>query len=230
MGWGLPLSAVAHAGLIALALWALPWLKASPGRPPPVLDVRLLTPAELAALTPPAPEPPPPPPVEVAPVPELPLWQPDPETEDAAAPEVFDLAPQFDAAAPLGIEGTGFGLPPPASLAPAAPDAGAAWSEEPWIDADAGRASFEAAVAAAIARAQIYPRAALDRGVTGSLDLGVRMTRDGRLVEAWVARSAGSVLLDRAGLEAARRARLPAAPADLPGQIFDLEVRLAFGR
>jgi protein TonB len=229
MGQGLALSAAAHAGLIALALWALPWLRARPGPPVPVVGVSLVTAAELAALAPRPTTPPPPPAVEIAPVPELPLWQPAPGAEEAETPEVYDLAPQFDAAAPLGIEGGAtFGLAPPATREPAAPDAGAAWSE-PWIDADATHARFAAAVEAAIAGAQIYPRAALARGITGSLDLGVRINRDGRLVEAWVARSAGSVLLDRAGLDAARRARLPAAPAELPGQIFDLEVRLAFG-
>ena len=39
---GLPLSAAAHAGLIALALWALPWLKARPGLPVPVVEVSRL--------------------------------------------------------------------------------------------------------------------------------------------------------------------------------------------
>ncbi len=254
MRWGIPLSAAAHAGVIALALWGLPWLRVRPAPPEPVLAVRLVTPAEVAALSggQPMPETPVAAPVpeepEPAPIPELPLWQPDPETE-ADVPELTDLAPAFDAAAPLGLEAPSdlqvqpdaeFGLPVrPRARGAAAPtreavrevivDEGAAGADAASAGAPAVQAGFEAAVRDAIARAQIYPRAALDRGITGSLRLGVRMSRDGRLVEARVARSSGSVVLDRAGLDAARRARLPAAPDGLGGSVFDFEVRLSFG-
>jgi TonB family protein len=45
---------------------------------------------------------------------------------------------------------------------------------------------------------------------------------------AGVVRSSGAVVLDRAALEAARRARVPAAPAGLEGEVFEFEVRLVF--
>ena len=45
------LSAAGHAAVIALAVWALPWMKAGPERPGQVVSASLVTPAELAALS-----------------------------------------------------------------------------------------------------------------------------------------------------------------------------------
>ena len=89
-------------------------------------------------------------------------------------------------------------------------------------------ASFEAAVREAIAAAQVYPAVARDRGITGSARLHVVISRDGRLINARLLRVSGSQALDRAALDAAMRARLPAAPADLAGSRFDFEVGLTF--
>ena len=69
---------------------------------------------------------------------------------------------------------------------------------------------------AAIAAAQVYPAVARDRGITGSARLHVVIARDGRLINARILRSSGSQILDRAGLDAAQRARLPAAPPSSP--------------
>ena len=65
--------------------------------------------------------------------------------------------------------------------------------------------------------------------MTGTVRLRVRVDRSGQLLAAEVVQPSGSVLLDRAGLEAASRARLPMAPNDLFGAAFDVEIRLVFG-
>jgi len=55
---GTGLSAAAHAGLLALALVAPPWLRAPRERPLPVVSVAVVTPADFeAALTRPPPAP-----------------------------------------------------------------------------------------------------------------------------------------------------------------------------
>ncbi|MFO1208452.1 MAG: TonB family protein [Amaricoccus sp.] len=113
---GALLSAAAHAGAIALALWALPWFRVRPEPPEPAVRVRLVSPGELAALSPPpavpiaAPEPAAPaPPVAVAP----------PLLEDLIPPEEPDLAPGFDADAPLGIAAEGAPAPEADAAGPA---------------------------------------------------------------------------------------------------------------
>ena len=90
------------------------------------------------------------------------------------------------------------------------------------------RAGFQAEVEAAIARSKAYPPAAASRGVAGDRRIEVSVARDGRLLRARLVRSSGSPILDRAGLAAARQARLPAAPPGCPGESFRFEVALAF--
>ena len=225
--FGIPVSALAHAAVIA-AVAGLPWLWAPPRPPVPAVVVSLVTPADLEALARRVPAPPPPEaaaPPAAAPKPTpkpapLPRWlEPEPET---LPEEVPDLAPQFDAASPLGFERA---LPPPESLSSPDEEAletDAATGQDAWLD------FYRTGVDAAVRRAQIYPRAALDRGVTGTVRLRVRVDRSGRLLAAEVVQPSGSVLLDRAGIEAASRARLPMAPSDLFGAAFDVDIRLVF--
>ena len=92
----------------------------------------------------------------------------------------------------------------------------------------APRAGFEAEVRAAIGRAKAYPEAARERGIAGAARLEVRVGRTGRLLEVKLLRSSGDPLLDAAGIEAARRATLPAAPDGLPGESFRIEVGVSF--
>ena len=259
---GIPLSALAHAGLIALALWALPWLRARPGAPPAVVAVTLVTAADLAAFVHAASPPPPtqplaPPAPSPAPPPALPpgatLPPPEPEPDPT-------LAPAFDPEAPLGLGGTdalSLVAPPPPSLeqrlaqppeprpgpadaeaaeaaalsAPAPPPDAAAPpppSAAPTRRQGAPRAGFEADVRAAILRAKVYPDAARARGIEGAARLEIGIARDGRLLQTKLLRSSGDPQLDAAALAAARRARLPTAPADLPGASFRIEVGVSF--
>jgi periplasmic protein TonB len=171
--------------------------------------------------------------------------------------EEISLAPAFDPQRPLGLPDTQLALatpdstpeaaPTPANLAPAAaarprprpespaPERGAAGSADraaaaapPGPSAADLRAGLAAAVHAALAEAQVYPRRARDRGVTGAAGLSLTITRDGRLLAARLAASSGSAALDAASLAAARNANYPAAPAALPGAHFTFTVRLVF--
>lgn len=93
---------------------------------------------------------------------------------------------------------------------------------------EAATAAFETAVRESVTTARVYPTEAMTRGVEGAAGLKVIVRRDGRLVTAILVRSSGSSTLDRAALDAARRATLPAAPHTLPGDRFSVDVTLAF--
>jgi TonB family protein len=239
------LSAAAHAAVIALALWGLPWLRARSEPPIPAVAVTLIRADAFAALSArkpepepaavPAPEPAPAPAPEL-PGPTEPAPEPPPEAEPPPEP---DLSP-FDSAAPLGIrsEGAPVPAPPPASprvieprarptVTVRAPEA-APQGQGAARSAGADTAGYEAAVRAAIAAAQTYPDLARVRGLAGTTRLQVTVNRDGRLVNARVLRTSGFQTLDRAALDAAVQARLPAAPGDLPGMRFTFEVGVIF--
>ena len=245
---GVALSAAGHAAVVALAVWGLPWLRVRPEPPVSAVMVSLVGEAQFATLSrgdprPPAPEAPPAP---VEPRVTVPEPAPVPETDAELMPEP-DLAP-FDPASPLGLPTLRADAPlptaperiemppprpaasrparPPASTAARPGDAGAA--PRTAGEAAARMASFEAAVREAIAAAQVYPAVARDRGISGTTRLHVSVGRDGRLLNARILRSSGAQVLDRAGLDAAQRARLPAAPPELGGARFSFEVGVAF--
>ena len=125
------LSVAGHAAVIALALWGLPWLRVRPEPPPQAVTVSLVSPTELAALArsaPPATEAPAPePPPAVAKPPETrvpPRTEPD-DRPGGAEPDLPDLAPGFDATAPLGLaapETAGIPLLDPQPLEQQSPD------------------------------------------------------------------------------------------------------------
>jgi protein TonB len=89
--------------------------------------------------------------------------------------------------------------------------------------------AYQVAIEAAIAAAREYPPAEREARIAGTTRIEVSVARDGRLLQARVAESSGSEALDGASLAAARRARLPAAPAELAGESFRFEVGLAYG-
>ena len=65
--------------------------------------------------------------------------------------------------------------------------------------------------------------------MVGTARVEITLDRAGRLLLARLLRSSGSAAIDRASLDAALAARLPAAPTDLPGDRFTLAVDLFFG-
>ncbi|HET9067711.1 MAG TPA: TonB family protein [Amaricoccus sp.] len=238
---GATVSALGHAALIALALWALPWMRVRPAPPLPAVSVSLLSEADLAGLARraaaarPAPAPSPSPEVAARPQISGPRFLPPPEPEPQPEPppldpEDFGLAPSFDAASPLG-------LPEPAATPPPAVAAPEAAATEPEADEEADAAPAELAalrerhmraLSAAVLRARVYPPAARGRGLMGTARVYLEIGRDGSLIEAGLMTTSGSASLDRAALEAARRARFPAAPEALPGASFAFMQDLEF--
>jgi TonB family protein len=175
-----------------------------------------------------------------------PVEPPAPAPAPSLAPS---LAPAFDAAAPLGLDTDAPSrlaveppprprrpppaerpatLPAPAGLAGRAAETRAGSAALGAAPSAAAAPDYGMAVRAAIAKARVYPRVARDRGLVGESRLLVIVDRDGRLVNARLLRSSGSRTLDEAALGAARNARLPTAPAELPGRRFSFEVAIAF--
>jgi protein TonB len=287
---GALISLAGHAAVIAVALWALPWLAPRPSEPVPAVQVRLVSPDELAAAEAAAtrgamvPADPRPVPVPAAPDVQRPEPEPlvAPEAPSPEPPEpemeIAVLAPSFDPVAPLGppqpeplavpLEAppeplperlalvrpgaeAAPGLSPPLRVAerprprpPPAPArvpaasppvagaagaaAGASAGSAPGPGAAALREGYWAAVRAAIARAQVYPRAARERGVEGAAVLRLVVGRDGHLRLLRLTRSSGSAVLDRASVDAARTAGLPVPPPALGDGDLDFAVTLRF--
>lgn len=198
--WGAPVSAAAHAAVISLALWALPWLKSRPDPGVAVMAVRLVGPEVLA---------PPVAPREAAPAskpPPVAAWPEATVPHDDAPPEpppVGSFAGRFDPDAALGLAAR---PTEPVAAAPLATDAEAPPSISPQ--------AFEAALRAAIERAKVYPRIARIRGLFGTTHVAVTISPEGRLINARVVRSSGSKALDDAALVSVRNATLPAPPPD----------------
>lgn len=79
-----------------------------------------------------------------------------------------------------------------------------------------------------LARFHAYPAALAGARPTGVVRVGLIVQRDGRVMDAWIETSSGSVPLDEAALQTLKRAEpLPGLPATLPGAI-DLIVPLRY--
>lgn len=71
-----------------------------------------------------------------------------------------------------------------------------------------------------IERVERYPDAARAKRLHGVVQVLFAMNRDGTLLGAWVKTSSGSAILDRAAIEAVRRAQpLPRIPSELPDRL-----------
>lgn len=199
--WGAPVSAAAHAAVIVLALWALPWLKARPDPGFAVMAVRLVGPEVLTPPMAPREAAPPsnPPPVAARREATVPHDNVPPEQ-----PPVGSFAGRFDPDAALGLAAR-----PTEPVAAPAPPVTDAEPPPPVLSRD-----FEAELRAAIERAKVYPRIARIRGLFGTTHVAVTISPDGRLINARVVRSSGSKALDDAALVSVRNATLPAPPPD----------------
>ncbi len=89
------------------------------------------------------------------------------------------------------------------------------------------RAQWGGRIRNAVARAQRYPRGSR---ATGQVVIRLRVAPAGRLMSAGIVASSGDAALDRAALEAARRARLPAAPRGLTDAGYSFDLPLNFAR
>lgn len=79
-----------------------------------------------------------------------------------------------------------------------------------------------------IRRFRLYPTEAVVRRAEGVTILRFRVTREGAVEEAWVARRSADPALDRAALETLWRAEpLPAVPGDMPAPV-EVELPVPF--
>ncbi len=199
--------------------------EAEPPEPPqavrnPVLDM-LPTPEpppevkiEVAIEIPP---PEPPPPIDLKPPPPKVVQTPPAKPPERAAPKRTEPPRAPASAAPAAAAAAG--APSPASSAPAPapqanPRAAAAW---------------QGALLAHLARHKRYPRAAQNRGDEGVVHVRFIMTRQGAVMAQSVERPSGHEALDIEAADLVRRAQpLPAPPADVPGERFELVVPIQF--
>ena len=83
-------------------------------------------------------------------------------------------------------------------------------------------------VAAALERQKRYPESARARRATGVALLRFTVMRDGRVAGWRIERSAGEADLDQAVEAMIQQARLPAMPADMPGNSLMITVPIRF--
>lgn len=87
---------------------------------------------------------------------------------------------------------------------------------------------FQQALLRHVARYQRYPSAARRERLHGSVETLFSIERDGRLVDVSVKTSSGQAVLDKAAVEAIRRAEpLPSIPSGLPDRLT-VDIRLVF--
>lgn len=89
------------------------------------------------------------------------------------------------------------------------------------------RADFYNEIHAAIFAAKQYPRDAILAGATGTCTVSFNMD-DGRVSDVQVVRSSGNRSLDRAAMEAVRRAAMPRTPPEFTGQNLHFSVPVVF--
>ena len=87
---------------------------------------------------------------------------------------------------------------------------------------------FQQALLRHVALYQRYPNAARFERLHGAVEAMFSMRRDGTLVGVWVKTGSGAAVLDKAAIDAIRRAQpLPAIPSELPDPL-NVEIKLVF--
>jgi periplasmic protein TonB len=87
---------------------------------------------------------------------------------------------------------------------------------------------FQQAVLRHVALYYRYPKAAWPERLHGTVEAGFSMRRDGTLVGVWVKTGSGAAILDKAAIDAIRRAQpLPAIPSELPDPL-STQITLVF--
>jgi protein TonB len=133
-----------------------------------------------------------------------------PENSDPAA----DNTTAMSAREPVPVEPTVPSLRPTPSAADAPPNSAAI--------------KFQQALLRHVARYQRYPHAARLGRLRGAVETLFSMQRDGTLLEVWVKTSSGQVVLDKAAVDAIRRAQpLPSIPSGLPDRL-NIQITLVF--
>ena len=87
---------------------------------------------------------------------------------------------------------------------------------------------YQQALLRHVARYQLYPSAARLGRLHGAVETLFSMQRDGTLLDVWVKTSSGEVVLDKAAVDAIRRAQpLPSIPSALPDRL-NIQITLVF--
>jgi protein TonB len=256
--WGACFAAaiVVH-GVIGASLLSLSGREDQGGPPPAPIFVDLADAAtpmasieDVSKLIPEPDTPEPPPPVPNPVLDMLPTPEPPPEVKIEVALEIpppeppppVDLKPPPPVAVPKPLP-----KPPekkvvtrraepwraPPSAAPTAPTASGAPSPAPSVAAPQPNpravAAWQGTLLAHLARHKRYPRTSQDRGDQGVVHLRFTMTRQGRVLAQRIERTSGHAPLDAEALDLIQRAQpLPAPPADMPGEQFDLLIPIQF--
>lgn len=181
-------------------------------------------------------EEPPPPPTPVAPAAKpqpAPVTKPAPNAKAAPAPAPAK-APSSDAAKP-SADPTPAPAPAPAEKASAPTEAKPAPSSGPVAGGDSdpnvrqllGR--YGVGLKAQMKRYFVYPRAAKDNNLEGTLELALVIGANGMISELSVVKSSGHDVLDRAAMDFVRKAKpLVPIPEGLRGREFRLEIPVEF--
>ncbi len=89
------------------------------------------------------------------------------------------------------------------------------------------QAQWGGRIRTAVARAQRYPNSTRARG---TVKLQIAVSPNGRVTGISVVQSSGDARLDRAAIQAVKRARLPRAPKELTRNSYRFNLPLAFKR
>jgi periplasmic protein TonB len=226
---GAPISAAGHAAVIALAVWALPWLRAGPDPEVSVVAVRLVSP-ESAAPPPPVPASPDPAPPPSASTPSVvrPEATTPHDAAPAAAPPPRTFGGAFDPDAPLGIPALSTASPDSEEFDGAGRPAATPDVEDQGSDEAGDVLAYRDALQAAVERAKVYPQRARDRGLYGTTGVAATLGPGGALAGVRITRSSGAKALDDAALAAVRDARLPAPPESLAGTSLAYDLGISF--
>lgn len=84
------------------------------------------------------------------------------------------------------------------------------------------------ALAAWLARHKSYPDTARRNGIEGVVQVRFSLDRTGLVTDVALARGSGSPILDEATLAMLRDARVPAPPADTPGERMTVSVQIRY--
>ena len=185
---------------------------AQPAPPPPALIPDAQTPPERATVPEPAP---------VAPAAPQPV--PAARSAPSAAPNRARAAPPPRARVARNEAGAGAPQPAPTSAPPIAAAPMPATPAPAVIDQ-----SWRAAVAAWVRSRQRYPDAARRMGAEGAATVRFTVRSDGEVIDAQLARAAGSDLLDGAALAVFRGAHAPPFPAGMAQQQVTLTVTVRY--
>lgn len=222
-----------YSALVAFALDHEPPSPPTPGVEPPaaiLLDLEPLAPAAqpdplpVADLSEMIPEPEPPPPVELLPPATAPLKIHQPSPTPSIRPQTRKKPPDKKPEKP----------PMEASATPSASADDVPATAAPAVGLSIDRQSaalptWKAQLLRHLEKHKRYPADAQRSRTEGVTYVVFTMTRDGRVLNAAVERSAGHAVLDREGLELLARAEpLPPLPHDQPGETMRLVVPVQF--